>query len=716
MRNNDAELIRRTLAGDETAFTMLVKKYRKHVHTLAWHKIGDFHIAEDITQETFLQVYRDLATLKELDRFPGWLYVVTNHRCIAWFRKNRLHVRLVEGINMAMKGEAAYSRYVADEQAKTATEAQQKVVKQLLAKLQESERTVMTLYYFGEMTCEEISKFLGVSVNTIKSRLSRARQRLKKEEPIIREALDSFQLSANLTENIVREIAHIKPIAASRGKPLVPWTIAVSTVTVILLMIGIGNQYLLHFQHPYSFEAESEHTIEIVDAPIVPNMDSKPDVRSQAGRTLSNGKNDNTGSQTSETLLTSTTGEDSVVDQTNIELCTQNLIAIGKAIETHQKAHDDFPEWLSDLYPKYLVDSNVLTCPADKHGGKAGRPWNIDPKMSVSYDYQFYPEYRGKKREQRMVYGDVMPLVRCRHHANEDLHVLNLSFSYMVYRSSVNWEYTPEDMYGSHEVAITAFEETLQRHPDDMRFFSLYPGLARLYVKVGDKPSADVFIERLKSAMKLEIPSYRTLWNLWNILVMMERYEDLLEIFTAAEQQAPNERFILERLSFIHERLGNTELAEAYGRKFDPRYELLGMPVPDFSATDLDGNPISLRDYRGKVVLLDFWVFWDPPCAVKMPEVRKIYDIYKDDGFDIIGVNLDDEEVILQNYVKENDVPWRQIFDQGAGEDSLVQHYGIGDIPEMWLIDRKGRLITHKARGADLERFVAAAVKAQSGD
>ena len=196
---------------------------------------------------------------------------------------------------------------------------------------------MVTLYYFGEMTCEEISRFLGVSANTIKSRLSRARQRLRKEEPIIREALDSFQLSANLTENIVREIAHIKPVAPSRGKPLVPWAITVSTVTVILLTIGMGNQYLLHFQHPYSFEAESEQTIEIVDAPIILNMDSKPDVRNQAGRALSDSENGRTGSQTSETLLTAATEEDSVMDETNIELCTQNLIAIGKAIETYRK-------------------------------------------------------------------------------------------------------------------------------------------------------------------------------------------------------------------------------------------------------------------------------------------------------------------------------------------------------------------------------------------
>ena len=297
MKNGDAELIRRTLVGDETAFTLLVNKYRKHVHTLAWRKIGDFHIAEDITQETFLEVYRNLATLKEPDRFPGWLYVITSRRCVAWFRKKRSHTRLVEDINMLMKGKATYSRHVADEQAKNTAETQREVVKQLLAKLQESERTVMTLYYFGEMTCEEISKFLGVSVNTIKSRLSRARQRLKKEEPMIQEALNSFQLSANLTENIVRETAHIKPVAPSGSKPFVPWATAVSTLTMVLLMMGVGNQYLTRFQHPYSFDATSEMTVELIEAPVVLNLDSKSDVRTQLGRSTVPSKSEASGQQ-----------------------------------------------------------------------------------------------------------------------------------------------------------------------------------------------------------------------------------------------------------------------------------------------------------------------------------------------------------------------------------------------------------------------------------
>ena len=83
MKNDDVELIQRVLAGDENAFTELVKKYQKPVHTLAWCKIGDFHIAEEITQDTFLKVYQKLHTLKDPNRFSGWLYVITARRCYA---------------------------------------------------------------------------------------------------------------------------------------------------------------------------------------------------------------------------------------------------------------------------------------------------------------------------------------------------------------------------------------------------------------------------------------------------------------------------------------------------------------------------------------------------------------------------------------------------------------------------------------------------------
>ena len=81
MKTNDVDLIQRILDGDQSAFTALVNKYQKSVHALVWRKIGDFHIAEEITQDVFLKVYKRLSTLKRPELFPGWLYVITTRHC-----------------------------------------------------------------------------------------------------------------------------------------------------------------------------------------------------------------------------------------------------------------------------------------------------------------------------------------------------------------------------------------------------------------------------------------------------------------------------------------------------------------------------------------------------------------------------------------------------------------------------------------------------------
>ena len=297
MKNDDVAIIRRVLTGDETAFAELVNKYQKPVHTLAWRKIGDFHIAEDITQDTFLKVYQSLHTLKDPNQFSGWIYVITANLCATWLRKKRIQTQPLEGTETTMIQEDAYSRHVTEERSRTAVEAQREVVKKLLATLKESERTVMTLYYLGEMKVEEISRFLGVSASTIKSRLRRARNRLKEEEPMIKEALDHFQITPNLTENIMREISRLKPVAPSNSKPLVPWAVGVSTLAVIFFMLGVGSQYLSRFQKPYSFNAASEMTVELIEAPIVLNLESKPDVRTQLGNVNTPSKSDTANQQ-----------------------------------------------------------------------------------------------------------------------------------------------------------------------------------------------------------------------------------------------------------------------------------------------------------------------------------------------------------------------------------------------------------------------------------
>ena len=310
MKNDDVQLIQRVLEGDDTAFSALVRKYRRSVHALAWRKIGDFHIAEDITQDAFLKAYQGLSTLKEPQSFASWLYVITANECKAWCRKKRTWMQSLEDTSSAQLEKATYSGHIIEENEQMTEETQREVVKKLLAKLQESDRTVITLYYLGGMTYEEISNFLGVSVGAIKSRLHRARQRLKKEEPMIREALGNFQITPNLTENIMREISRLRPVTPTGGKPLVPWgTIAVSTLAVIFLMLGVGTEYLSRFQKPYSFDATSEMTIDIIETSVVLNLESKPDVRTQLGSAAAPSKNDGAGQRPDEVLFAAAQSE-----------------------------------------------------------------------------------------------------------------------------------------------------------------------------------------------------------------------------------------------------------------------------------------------------------------------------------------------------------------------------------------------------------------------
>ena len=360
MKNNDAHLIQRALEGDDTAFSVLVRKYQKSVHALAWRKIGDFHIAEDITQDTFLQAYQKLSTLKKPQRFASWLYVIAANYCKMWLRKKHLATQPLENTSRAQLEKVTYSGYVIEENERTTAEAQREVVKKLLAKLQESDRTVITLYYLGGMNYEQISEFLGVSVSAIKSRLHRARQRLKKEEPMIREALGNFQITPNLTENIIREISRLKPIVPSGGKPLVPWAIGVSTVVVVLLMLGVGSQYLSRFQKPYSFDAASEMTVELIEAPIVLNLESKPDVRTQLGNVNTSNKNNTVHRQFNEvsTLVAESESEETDKDFSQSELPKMAKARFGKGgINAIQFSPDgiqlaigtDIGVWLYDM-------------------------------------------------------------------------------------------------------------------------------------------------------------------------------------------------------------------------------------------------------------------------------------------------------------------------------------------------------------------------------
>ena len=231
----------------------------------------------------------------------------------------------------------------------------------------------------------------------------------------------------------------------------------------------------------------------------------------------------------------------------------------------------------------------------------------------------------------------------------------------------------------------------------------------RLYIEVGREEAADHLINRFRSVIKPD--DLQAHFMLSRMLEMANQYEEALKVFENLEKRYPEDYRILEELARIHEVLGNPDLAAKYRKKADPMSELVGKIVPDFSAIDLDGRPISLQQYRGKVVLLDFWAVWCGPCITEMPNVKRVYNTYRDRGFDIIGVSLDTDEARLRNYLKKNNIRWRQIFSGQKWRSPLAQRHHIRSIPAPWLISRDGTLISRKARGVKLEQLVVEALK-----
>ena len=312
-RADDVQLIHAVLTGDDAAFNTLVQKYQKSVHALAWRKIGDFHYAEEITQDTFIRAYKKLSTLRNPDQFAGWLYVIANRLCINWLQRKKPAMQSLEETPMEIVEKSAYAHYLLERREAEAAERRYEIVKRLLEKLPESERTVVTLHYLGEMTTKEIGKFLGVSANTIRTRLHRARKRLQAdEELVVQEILGGVQIPASISQTIMQHVADLKPTPAPAPKPLLPWVALGAAAVLFVVILGATNRYLTRFQKPYSFEATSEPTIEIIEASVILDATVKPDVRNQVGHTNIDSETRGAGLQVSEKDSTPDTSEDSL--------------------------------------------------------------------------------------------------------------------------------------------------------------------------------------------------------------------------------------------------------------------------------------------------------------------------------------------------------------------------------------------------------------------
>ena len=134
----------------------------------------------------------------------------------------------------------------------------------------------------------------------------------------------------------------------------------------------------------------------------------------------------------------------------------------------------------------------------------------------------------------------------------------------------------------------------------------------------------------------------------------------------------------------------------------------IGEPAPDFQVTDLKGEEFSLEEYRGQVVLLDFWATWCGPCIAEMPKIKKTYEQYKDQKFQIIGISLDSSKEPLEAYIEKEGLGWVHYWDESREIRTL---YGVWGIPSAFLIDGDGVIRKASLGGFDVETAVAELVK-----
>ena len=123
----------------------------------------------------------------------------------------------------------------------------------------------------------------------------------------------------------------------------------------------------------------------------------------------------------------------------------------------------------------------------------------------------------------------------------------------------------------------------------------------------------------------------------------------------------------------------------------------------EIAFTSTAGKEIDVAKMTGKVVLVDFWATWCGPCVAEMPNVIKAYDAYKDKGFEVIGISLDQDKSALEKFTTEKKMPWPQYFDGKGWGNEIAQRFGISSIPATFLVGKDGKIIGSNLRGADLE-------------
>ncbi len=205
MYTADEKLVSQTLAGDRDAFGVLVHKYQDMVYTYAYQKVRNVADSQDITQEVFLKAFRHLQKLRHPHLFRSWLYTIMSNECKRWLvrvtRRRRHEIALEQAVDDSLQIQPEHT---------VPTQDWQVDLEQAMSELSDESRIVVSMFYAGDYSLKEISEFFGVSVNTVKSKLRRARLQLGSAlSEHYGRVVKSRKLKGGFLMQLIEQIRHI---------------------------------------------------------------------------------------------------------------------------------------------------------------------------------------------------------------------------------------------------------------------------------------------------------------------------------------------------------------------------------------------------------------------------------------------------------------------------------------------------------------------------
>jgi peroxiredoxin len=189
-----------------------------------------------------------------------------------------------------------------------------------------------------------------------------------------------------------------------------------------------------------------------------------------------------------------------------------------------------------------------------------------------------------------------------------------------------------------------------------------------------------------------------TLSNIKNNICLEAAYAGMIAYFVQADP-----KFSQNLYSRLEQNLPDAKYLKEIKMMLPKREPEVGDMAPDITLADTTGKMVSLSQYRGKVILLDFWASWCGPCRRENPNVVKIYNQYKDKGFFVFGVSLDQDGKRWKEAIVKDNLTWAHISDLKGWQSYGAQLYQVKGIPQTYLIDESGKILAKNLRGVDLE-------------